>query len=135
MTFRFRAAHLVTALLALALSLPMAATAAEKKPSACSAPIVNKIKKGDAKALEDWIKAGNPAGSAVPYSFKSPSIKKTGIMCKLNAEGLKCFEILVDEVCPTMVEVDTPAGRSSVPVECTGPNGDGTCDCDFASAQ
>jgi hypothetical protein len=130
MTHRTFARILTTALVALA--LPMAAAAAEKKPLSCSAdPLVNKLKKGEAQAIEAWL-GSDKTGKPVAYSFKSPSIKRTGIMCKLNAEGLRCFEVLVDEVCPTQVEVDTPAGRSSVPVDCTGPNGDGTCDCDFA---
>jgi hypothetical protein len=121
---------LVTAFAAGLLALSLTANAAEQKPYCSGDPVVNKLDKSGAKALADWLKDND--GQPAPMSFKVPGLATTRILCKLNAMGLRCFEVLEVMRCPEAVDVDTPNGTSTVPVDCTGPDANGECDCDFA---
>lgn len=111
-------------------SMVFAAEAAETKPYCTSRdPVVNKLDQKGAKALADWLKDND--GKPAPMSFKVPGLASTRILCKLNPTGLKCFEVLEVMRCPEAVDVDTPSGTTTVPVDCTGPDANGECDCDF----
>lgn len=124
--------RLAAALMAAALAMALPAQAASKPVKACHAdPIVNKIDKRTARDLAAWLEGG-AKGDPVPYRFKVGANVIKNVVCKLNAEGLRCYDSLVSWSCPKEVEVETPGGNTTVPVECTGPDGEGVCDCDFA---
>ncbi len=124
--------RLVTAFAAGLLALSLTAQAAEQDRYCGGDAVVNKLDKSSAKALADWLK--DDQGRPAPTSFKTPGLSTTRIRCKLNPNGIKCFEVLEVRRCPDAVEVDTPSGTTMAPVDCTGPDSNGECDCDFEQA-
>jgi len=126
------ARRLMLALTLAAMAAMPAAQAAEKSRMCSQDPVATPLSKGKAQALMDWLK--DPGTSTKPsvQSFKVPGLGSTKVLCKLGPDGLRCFEVLVTLRCPTAVDVDTAGGSTTVPVNCTGPDADGTCDCDFA---
>lgn len=115
---------------AITVAMAFGAQAAER-PNVCTGdPVVTKLGKSAAKEVADWLKDPGGADKPAPHSFKVPALSNTRMLCKLNAEGLRCFEVLDSVRCPDSVEVETPAGSTEVPVNCTGPV-NGECDCDF----
>ena len=124
---------LMMALTVASVTMPLTADAAEKPKACLRDPIVTKLDKAAVKNITDWLKDRESSNSTpVPYGFKVPALATTQIICKLNPEGLRCFESLASLRCPEAVEVQTPGGTTVVPVNCTGPDSEGNCDCDFA---
>lgn len=126
------AGRLMMALSAIAITTALTAEAA-KAPQACEAgSIVTKLEKGGAQALVDWLKERESSDRPSPLSFQTPANADVRIVCRISPAGMECHRELVGIVCPTAVEVQVPGGGSTVvPVDCTGPNADGNCDCDF----
>ncbi len=97
--------------------------------------VTTKLNRPTLRSLRDWLfNAPNSAGIASPVGFKTPSEIETQISCRLGPGGLECHEVIVAARCPSAVEVTVPnGGTTTVPVNCTGPDSNGYCDCEFAT--
>lgn len=97
--------------------------------------VSTKLTKAQIQTLRQFFKGGDfgTGTDAPPIDFKVPAIPRTEVVCKMGPSGINCYESLVDMKCPTAVEVLLPDGsRTTAPVDCTGPNSQGECDCDFS---
>lgn len=119
-------AILVLAIVSLpALSLPAVAQVGNGQRG-----IMTEMPRPVMQSMRDWLR--NRATTDAPeFPFKVPAIS-IEVRCNLNAQGIQCFESLIALQCPREVTVQLPGGGTqTVPVSCTGPDGDGNCDCEF----
>jgi hypothetical protein len=126
---------LAAAIMAAAMAVALPAAQAAKAPNVCTKPpAMTPLDGKNAKKILEWLRSQDKSKTPpVALGFKVPPEGRTQIICKLNVEGLNCFESLAEIKCPTVVVVQTPDGDTPVPVNCTGPGADGYCDCEFAS--
>lgn len=69
--------------------------------------------------------------TAIPFTV--PANFETAIRCVTVQGGLQCAPVVTKMECPTQVTFEDPATGQSVTVDviCSGPDGQGQCDCDF----
>ena len=108
-----------------ALSLPAAAQVGNGQRG-----IMTEMPRPVMQSLRDWLR-DRATADRPEFPFKVPA-EATEVWCNINPEGIRCYESLVTLRCPRDVTVQLPGGQTTtVPVNCTGPNADGTCDCEF----
>lgn len=119
-------------LLIFAMLLAAAPATAQMRPG--SNTVTTQLQTPVIENLRTWLRArAGYRGSPPQFPFKLPGLTVTNVICNLNANGLHCYENLLTVRCPSTVEVQTPNGTSTVPVDCTGPDRNGQCDCEFLS--
>ena len=111
------------------LAAPALAQVGQRGPA-----VTTDLPRAQVQTLRAWLQNRNRTGTTPPpIAFKVPANAVRQVMCNINAEGIRCFESLVALQCPTDVVVQLPdGGTTRAPVNCTGPDRDGNCECDFA---
>lgn len=108
---------------------PAAAQRASELPSV-QTPLPRSVR----RAMRLWVSQRIEA-SPPEIAFKVPAREVRDTMCTMNATRIRCHEVIVGFECPTSVIVEVPGqGATQIPVNCTGPDANGDCDCDFPSS-
>lgn len=85
------------------------------------------------RQLRHWLlNRSEPDTTPPPIAFKVPAGEVTRVICRLDRLGIVCAQTIEPGMCPREIEVVMEGGaRATVPVNCTGPDADGSCECDF----
>jgi len=117
----------------LALTLSVVATTAMGQDGPRRRQAVTELSRVEIQELRAWLRNHSQSGNTVPqFPFKVPAEGSTRIRCSLGPAGLRCVGELEFNQCPSVVTVEIAGGGSTqADVNCTGPDQDGFCDCEF----
>ena len=130
-----RSSILVPAIVALALAsvaVLLAPGAAEAQDAGAKRRVHTNLDRPAVRTLRDWLKNRDAPKSTPPQiAFKVPAVVKTAPQCRLSPLGMACYSMPIDMECPTNVTVDIQGAVTVAQVDCTGPDSEGNCECDF----
>ena len=113
-----------------------AATMAEGQNRDRNNAVLTPLERPVLRNLRGWVRDRSDPGAAPPaIAFKVPAERMSRIVCHMGPSGLNCYEAPgnLGGRCPTAVDVELPdGGQTTVPVDCTGPDADGNCECEFS---
>lgn len=128
-----RVARSFATVISLCLALAVVSTTAFAQDLPLRRQVMTELSRMQIDDLRAWLRNRSQAGTTVPqFGFKVPAEGNTRIRCSLGPAGLRCVGELEFNQCPSIVTVELPNGASTqADVNCTGPNQDGFCDCEF----